>query len=112
VLDGAGRVDISLKLRISLPDLPRNHSWAVNEFGVEHTARPECPRLQIVIFVIGSKSMCCSAACTSYLDCLIVQVSWRAMQRLLSVSFSHPDIECESRLIQPTGPSFSTGTSI
>ncbi|RSH91524.1 hypothetical protein EHS25_009823 [Saitozyma podzolica] len=54
-LDGSGRVNVDINLRRRLPDLPSDHAWAVNEYGVERSARPDCPPLQIVMFLLGGK---------------------------------------------------------
>jgi hypothetical protein len=54
-LDGSGRVNIDINLRRRLPDLSSDHAWAVNEYGVERSVRPDCPRLQIVMFLLGGK---------------------------------------------------------
>lgn len=52
-----GRIVISLDLKNKLPDLPPDYAADVEEFAVEDTAAKwrDCPSLNIVIMIVGSR---------------------------------------------------------
>lgn len=52
-----GRITVSLKLPKKLPDLPKDYASNVEEFGVDETHWKECPPLNIVIMIVGSRGM-------------------------------------------------------
>ncbi|KAM0752550.1 UDP-Glycosyltransferase/glycogen phosphorylase [Meredithblackwellia eburnea MCA 4105] len=54
-LDDAGRIKMSLKSRWKLPSLPSDGGSEVTEQGVERDPHAQIPKLNIVIFIVGSR---------------------------------------------------------
>jgi hypothetical protein len=54
-MGASGKIDISLKLKGSVPGLPTDYAEPVVEFGVDPNSGTKCPALSIVIFIVGSR---------------------------------------------------------
>ena len=50
-----GRINVSLKLKRKLPDLPEDYAPVVDEFAVDKGRWFDCPPLSIVIMIVGSR---------------------------------------------------------
>ncbi|TFK67117.1 glycosyltransferase family 1 protein [Pluteus cervinus] len=50
-----GRIAVSLNLKQDLPELPENYAKDVREFAVDQKKWRECPKLHIVIMIVGSR---------------------------------------------------------
>lgn len=50
-----GRIVIALDLKNKLPDLPKEHAMDVKEFAIDEIRWKDCPPLNIVIMIVGSR---------------------------------------------------------
>ncbi|KAK8853459.1 hypothetical protein IAR55_004166 [Kwoniella newhampshirensis] len=55
VLDDTGMINIWVDLKKPLPDLPQDYARPVKEYAVDTKTSSECPPLNIVIFITGSR---------------------------------------------------------
>ncbi|WVF67372.1 hypothetical protein IAT40_002127 [Kwoniella sp. CBS 6097] len=54
-LDQMGMINIWVNLKKPLPDLPQDYARPVKEYAVDEKTSTQCPPLNIVIFIVGSR---------------------------------------------------------
>ncbi|WVQ94968.1 hypothetical protein IAU59_002059 [Kwoniella sp. CBS 9459] len=54
-LDHTGMINIWVNLKKPLPDLPQDYARPVKEYAVDAKTSTQCPPLNIVIFIVGSR---------------------------------------------------------
>ncbi|WVR09693.1 hypothetical protein IAU60_006768 [Kwoniella sp. DSM 27419] len=54
-LDDMGMINIWVNMKKPLPDLPDDYARPVKEYAVDATDSQECPPLNIVVFIVGSR---------------------------------------------------------
>lgn len=54
-LDDMGMINIWVDLKKALPDLPKDYAVPVEEYAIDPVGSKDCPPLNIVIFIVGSR---------------------------------------------------------
>lgn len=56
-MESDGMINIWVDLKKALPDLPKDYARPVKEWGVDPSGGDDCPPMNIVIFIVGSRGM-------------------------------------------------------
>jgi sterol 3beta-glucosyltransferase len=54
-LTDEGMINIWVNLRNQVPDLPKDYARPVQEYAVDPVGALDCPPLNVVIFIVGSR---------------------------------------------------------
>jgi hypothetical protein len=54
-MDEEGMINIWVDMKKVMPDLPKDYARPVKEWGTDPATSEDCPPLNIVIFIVGSR---------------------------------------------------------
>jgi hypothetical protein len=82
-MDEEGMINIWVDMKKVMPDLPKDYARPVKEWGTDPATSEDCPPLNIVIFIVGSRGerwLCAQVTSPSTYSLLILVHSHAAVQ--------------------------------